>query len=1047
MSLLPDGLYDRILDSTLRQVAQTLQASGQADVETLAPAERRRRLVAEIALLLPEMLDAVAEANEQGESERQELALLNQLLANVRQQEAQTPTWTAPVLALRSVHRVGSAPVFPSTGLTSPWLFTSGRADPSLFAELRAELSAADCVDILVSFITWSGLRKLWDVLEAVTAVGAVGAQRTRIRVITTTYIGATEARAVEALAKLPGVEVRISLDGRRSRLHAKAWLFKRETGFGSAFVGSANLSAAALLGGIEWTVKFTQAGQHDLFSAAEAHFETLWNDPEFQAFDARDERQCERLREALGDARHPTQRKDVIALPTWFDLRPKAYQQAMLERLANERRHGRTRNLLVAATGTGKTVVAAFDYKRLTDEIGSPPRLLFVAHRIEILQQALATFRQILRRPDFGDLLADGRHPPTNDHLFATIQSLMALHLTETCSPGYWHMVVVDECHHLPANSFARFARTIQPQVFLGLTATPERTDGEPIGEFFQPRPDGSPAVELRLWDALDQQLLAPFEYYASQDESNFSDVPWGNPTAEAARLSQILTGDHMRARLVANALEHYVDDIGSMRAIAFCVDIAHTEFMAAFFTAKGLPALAVTSRTPRTQRDDAPARLAAREIKVICTCDLYNEGIDIPEANTILFLRPTQSPVVFQQQLGRGLRLAQGKDSCLVLDFVGRLQAGFRFDRLYQAITGLTRRQLIQELQDGFTSLPPGCHIQFDKVARQRVLESLREIANQTWPRLTAELRAFAAGRRSAEITLANFLREQCVELDDVYRSRGWIALRRAAGLEHREIGTDEEYLGKHFSALLHVNDPARLAIMTSVANEGAACWSRFSQTQQRLVQMLAYQVFANRNDLMDGLSFLQRIDRSPLMRSELAELSACLDEHTDLEAIACPGLPEQIPLTLHGVYGRREILTAVGWMNAARRPPSQSGVLALHDQKIELLLVTLDKKEGFHERIAYHDYAISPELFHWQTQNSAGRDTVGGRRYCESGNNDWRFQLFVRESREDPYVALGPVSIEGEPSGDRPMSITWRLQIPIPLPLFRRFSVLRG
>ena len=135
MSLLPDGLYDRILDSTLRQVAQTLQASGQADVETLAPAERRRRLVAEIALLLPEMLDAVAEANEQGESERQELALLNQLLANVRQQEAQTPTWTAPVLALRSVHRVGSAPVFPSTGLTSPWLFTSGRADPSLFAE------------------------------------------------------------------------------------------------------------------------------------------------------------------------------------------------------------------------------------------------------------------------------------------------------------------------------------------------------------------------------------------------------------------------------------------------------------------------------------------------------------------------------------------------------------------------------------------------------------------------------------------------------------------------------------------------------------------------------------------------------------------------------------------------------------------------------------------------------------------------------------------------------------------------------------------------
>jgi superfamily II DNA or RNA helicase/HKD family nuclease len=1047
MTLLPDGLYDRILDSTLREAAKSLEASGQADIEKLAPAERRRRLVGEIAKLLPELLDAAANPNEDGESELRELAFLNQLLTSVRRNETHTPPWTAPVLALRSVHRTGAAPIFPSTGLSSPWLFTAGRADPSLFAELRAELSAADRVDILVSFITWSGIRKLWDVLESVTAVGANGQPRTRIRVITTTYTGATDARAVEALAKLPGVDVRISLDGRRSRLHAKAWLFQRATGFGSAFVGSANLSAAALLGGIEWTVKFTRTGQGDLFAVAEAHFETLWNDPEFLAFDARDEQQCERLRVALGEARHPTQGTDVPGLFTWFDLRPKAFQQAMLERLAAERRHGRTRNLLVAATGTGKTVVAAFDYKRVADELGSPPCLLFVAHRIEILTQAMATFRQILRRPDFGDLLADGQHPNTSDHLFATIQSVTAARLVETCGPDHWHMVIVDECHHLPATSFASFAREIQPKIFLGLTATPERTDGAPIAEFFQSRPDGSPAVELRLWDALDQQLLAPFEYYASQDETDFRNVPWGNTAAETARLSQILTGDHARARLVATALERYVADIGAMRAIAFCVDIEHTKFMAAYFNEKGLPALSVTSQTPRVQRERAPAMLASREVKIICTCDLYNEGIDIPEANTILFLRPTQSPVIFQQQLGRGLRLADGKECCLVLDFVGRLQEGFRFDRLYQAITGLSRRQLMQELQEGFTSLPPGCHIQFDKVARQRVLDSLREIANQTWRRLTAELCAFAAGRNREEISLALFLREQCVELEDVYHSRGWIALRRAAGLEQREIGIDENYLGAHFQALLHVNDPARLNVFALVATEGSACWSRLDSVQRRTVQMLAYQVFSNRSELMDALGFLQRLDRSPLMREELCELSAYLDDRTDLEAVQCPDLPDQWPLTLHAAYSRREILTAVGWMDATRRPPSQSGVVALHDEKIEILLVTLDKKEGFHERVAYHDYAVSPEIFHWQTQNTAGPNTPVGRRYCESSTNGWRFQLFVRETRDDPYIALGPVSLEGEPTGDHPMSITWRLQVHIPLSLFRRFSVLRN
>ena len=1046
MTSLRDGLYDLILDDELRQVAESLQAEGQADIEKLGPAERRLRLVAEIARLLPELLDAVGDSESESENEHQELALLNQLLVSMRRQGTQTPEWSAPVLALRSVHRGGAAPIFPPTGLTTPWLFTAGRADPSLFSELRAELSAADHVDILVSFITWSGLRKLWDVLEAVTAVGANGAPRTRIRVITTTYTGATEARAVEAFAKLPGVEVHISLDGRRSRLHAKAWLFQRATGFGTAFVGSANLSAAALLGGIEWTVKFTQSGQSDLFAAAEANFETLWNDPEFQVFDPHNEQHCARLREALGEARHAPQGAEIIALPTWFDLRPKAYQEAMLDRLASERRHGRTRNLLVAATGTGKTVVAAFDYKRMTDEIGSPPRLLFVAHRIEILQQALATYRQVLRRPDFGELLADGRTAQSHDHLFATIQSTNALRLLDSLGPTYWRAVVIDECHHLPADSFARFARAIQPQVLLGLTATPERTDGAPIAEFFQNRPDGSPAVDLRLWDALDQQLLAPFEYYATQDDSDFSDVPWGNLNAEKAQLSQILTGNYIRARLVSTAIQRYVADIDTMRALAFCVDIAHAEFMAKVFTDIGLPALAVTSQTPRAERERAPARLAARELKVICTCDLYNEGIDIPEANTLLFLRPTQSPVVFQQQLGRGLRLAQGKDTCLVMDFVGRLRGGFRFDRLYQAITGLTRRQLTQELQDGFTSLPPGCHIQFDKVARQRVLESLREIANQTWPRLIAELMAFATGRAREEVTLANFVHEQCVEIEDIYRSRGWTALRRAAGLDQSEVGADEEYLGTHFGSLLHVNDPARLKVMFAVAREGAGGWPERDERQRRLIQMLAYQVFANRNDLMNGLAFLQRLDRSPRMREELGELAVCLDERTDLDPMPCPGVPEGWPLVLHAAYSRREILTAVGWMNATRRPPSQSGVVPLHDEKIELLLVTLDKKEGFHERVAYHDYAISPELFHWQTQNAAGRSTAAGQRYCESPSNGWRFQLFVRETRDVPYLALGPVDVEGEPSGDRPMSIVWRLQVPIPLPLFRRFSVLR-
>ncbi len=1047
MHPLPNGLYDLLLDADLRAQVSDLLERGSASIKKLPPLQRRHRLAAEIARLLPELLDAISEAGEQDESETRELAVINQLLAMIRRQGVETPDLRPPISTLRAIHREGAAQPHPPTGLTAPWLFTAGRADPSLFAELRAELAATDRVDILVSFITWSGLRKLWDVLESITAVGANGQPRTQIRVITTTYIGATEARAVEALAKLPGVELRISLDGRRSRLHAKAWIFHRKTGFGTAFVGSANLSAAALLGGIEWTVKFTQTGQMDLYAAAEAHFETLWNDAEFQHFDVADKTQCDRLRAALVEAKGRPTSPNVIALPTWFDLQPKAFQQAMLDRLAAERRHGRSRNLLVAATGTGKTVVAAFDYKRIADELGAPPCLLFVAHRVEILTQALATYRQVLRRPHFGEILADTYQPESHDHLFATIQSVLSNGLLTRYGAQHWHVVVIDECHHLPAQSFANFAKAVDPRVLLGLTATPERADGQPIAEFFHQRPDGGPAVELRLWDAMEQQLLAPFEYYATQDDSDLRAVPWGNTAAESTYLSRILTGDHARARLICTAIEHYVASLGAMKAIAFCVDIAHAVFMASAFNAVGWKALAVTSQTPRAERDAAPAKLAAGEIRIICTCDLYNEGVDIPAANTLLFLRPTQSPVVFQQQLGRGLRLSDGKDTCLVLDFVGRVRNDFRFDRLYQAITGLTRRQLVDEIDAGFTSLPPGVHIQFDRVARQRVLESLRNIANQTWPRLTGELRAYAVGRNPDEVRLNHFLHDQCVELEDVYRKHCWTALRRSAGLEVRDPGDDEEYLTKRLGALVHINDPQRLQLMRRVSEHGAACWPALDPQQRRLVQMLAYQLYANRTDLMDGLAFLNRLDRSPLMRNELAELVDCLEERYDLDANHCPDMPAHWPLVLHGAYSRTEILTAIGTINAERRPPARSGVIPLLTEKIEVLLVTLDKREGFHERIAYHDYAISPTLFHWQTQNSAGPHTMVGKRYSESPGNGWRFFLFVREKSEDPFIALGAVTLDDEPTGNRPMSVTWKLKEPIPLALFQRYSVLRG
>ena len=1039
---LPDGLYDQVLTQTLQALVARSTDQSTRSLQALDPADAPARLSELLAAQLAQMLDDLH--GEGDDKLRQQLELVNFLLVSLRLRLGQGVVADAvaePAQILQAVHRHSAPPVPPETGLAAPWLFTAGKGSPALLGELRRELAACDRVDILVSFITHSGVRKLFDILQAITAVGADGRPRTRIRVLTTTYTGATEVRALDALAGLPGCEIRVSLDGRRTRLHAKAWLFRRRTGFGSAYVGSANLSGAALMGGLEWTTKFTERGQPELFERACAHFETLWEDSEFQRYDPADPAH----RQALSAALKRESGEDILARPTFFELAPKAYQQEMLDQLRLERDHGRWRNLVVAATGTGKTVVAAFDYRRLCLAEGGRPRLLFVAHREEILRQALRTYREVLRDHAFGEVLAGGMEPESFDHLFATIDSVVSRDLLVRRGANHWYAVVVDECHRLAAGRFDAFVTAVRPRVLLGLTATPERSDGKPILGYFDNRPDGAPAVELRLWHALDQQLLCPFEYYACDDDTDFSGVPWAQP-GELAAIDTLVTGNHVRARLVVDEWRRLAGDPARGRALVFCVSVAHAQFMTVQLERAGIKALCVVGETSHDERRQAPERLARGEVGALVTCDLYNEGVDLPMVDTLLLLRPTQSPVLFQQQIGRGLRLSPGKESCLILDFVGRHREDFRFDRLLSTLTGLPRGQLIEAVDKGFGSLPPGCHIHLQRQAREQVLRSLRKLVQQNWRRLQTELQAYAALRGRSAVRLATFLREQAIGLDELYRSQGrsgWTNLKRDAGLLATPPGAEDGYFGRRFGDLLHVDDPARTDLLLKVAEPGAS-YAPQGERERQLLQMFAYQVDGQTRQAGSGEDFLQRLRAHPELLAELGEIGEVLQSTSSLRQRAVPGL-EDVPLCLHAAYGVREILTAVGWLTAARRTPFQAGVLALHERKVELLFVTLDKREGYHEKIAYHDYAISAERFHWQSQNAAGPETYAGRRYLESPGNGWRFQLFVRTAKGQPYRACGPVTLE-QAEGSKPMSIHWRLEVPLPGPLFRAFSILR-
>lgn len=1036
-----EGFYELLKNEAL---AQKIADSGLEEISEKLDLTTSSRHLAEV--FTEEISNALAELQSDGSSADQRLHrqidILNDLVIYARQlANLESPTsYLNPPEVVRALHKPNKSIDLPQVGMAQPWLFTSGKDSPALFHELKAELSSCKHVDILMSFITVSGVRKIINLLRDITAVDAQQNSRTSLRIITTTYTGATDLKAVQMLAELPNCEVKVSLDGRRNRLHAKAWIFERETGFGSAYVGSANLSGAALMGGLEWTVKFTEKGQNFLYQRARAHFETLWQDEEFQTFDPHNDTHQNELRAAL--ARESGQRDygdNVIT--TFFDIQAKPFQQIILDQLENERAHGRYRNLLVAATGTGKTVMAALDYKRLCKQEGGEPRLLFVAHRREILQQSLQTFRHVMRNGNFGDYLADGHEPESFTHLFATIQSVNSRKLVEELGSDHWNMVIIDECHHIEARSFRRLIEQLQPKYLLGLTATPERSDGLNILQHFDLRPDGTPSAQIRLWHALDQQLLAPFEYYACADGIDYSGVNWRSAN-ETAQLEQLLTGENERALAVLRAWEEHVSSIDECRALAFCVSIAHAEYMTRFFNEHGVKAALVTGQTPANERRQLPKQLEKKEINVIVTVDLYNEGVDLPFVDTLLLLRPTQSVTLFQQQIGRGLRLHDGKDSCLILDFIGQYSEEFRFDVLYSAITGLSKRQVVDGVEHGFGQLPPGCYLQMQKQAREQILQNLRYAVSLNWRRLQTELTSYRARHGVQDVHLADFVSEQALEFEDIYRksgASGWTRLQRDAQILEGEPSDLETRLNRRFKDILHIDDPDYLAVLRAI---GKSSLGTDALSRKRAL-MLAYQICGGSGvQTVDG--FLDDLSRTPELMRELVELADALDAATNEQYRPLPDL-ESSGLKLHSAYQNREIMTAVGYHTESHFAAVREGVWRDQEAKLELLFVTLDKQNALHEGVAYDDYAINRELFHWQTQNTAAPHTTAGRRYLESATNGWRFQLFVRLNKHQPYRACGPLEIV-KSEGARPMSITWKLKYPLTARLFQEYSIAR-
>ncbi len=936
----------------------------------------------------------------------------------------------------------------PVSGYRVSSLFTGGN-DISMDDEVRRDIQTSDEIDLVVSFIKFEGLRLLIDDLR-----NFVQRPDTRLRVMTTTYMGATDPKAVRMifqLREIGNVEIRASFNTRQERLHAKSYIFTRKTNFDTAYIGSSNISRSALTKGLEWNMRVTSVENPHIIGKTKATFDSYWNSDDFEPIDT--EEALKRFEDAIWKERHKysgSQQGDIEYV-TRFER--KTHQIKVLEKLQFEREMMHSyKNLIIAATGTGKTAISAFDYKdfnkKIIKDYGRQARLLFVSHREKILKQARSTYRSVMVDGNFGEIWT-GRIAPSSrgnlERLFVTIQTLNNnWDIFERMGADFYDYVVIDEVHHSASGSYREIFSRMKPKVFIGLTATPERMDGKEIKPDFNDRF----AAEIRLQEALNQQLLSPFDYFCVTDDSvDLSRMACCGDKYDTAELNRAYNNNSQRFGLIQKALDNYVNDPFDCKAVCFCCSIEHAVYMDTMFHKNGYRSMAVTSRNS-ADIDKASMMLARGEINYLCVADILNEGVDIPEIDTVLFLRPTESLTIFLQQLGRGLRLADGKTCLTVLDFVAQANKSYNYESRFRALIGRSTCGIEKEIRNGFTFLPRGCSITMEKQAQEYILKNIHEaIFNLT--RLRRECRLFSQNT-GQELTYENFINNFNIDWRLVYKTPGsWARLKVQAGIAVEGFDEKSKYiklLEGGLARLYHTNSYQYLKFLDALISKGMKQMPNPSRRERKFLQLFYYTVWMNDIQKVNktyGLNFAsiqEAVSSVAGMKWFMEELRFFVSLRLTqlVQTTRWIKVDDDAEIELYGNYSADEVhLLLENKLGRWQVFGTQYNM----ERKFAMVFVTLNKSDkDYSPSTLYEDYAISPEQFHWQSMNKVRHDSEEGLRITGQKTNGWKYLLFVRDSKQDEYGNTNGYYCLGfmdycSSHGECPMNVVWTMRNSIP------------
>ncbi|AMO58289.1 restriction endonuclease subunit R [Endozoicomonas montiporae] len=962
-------------------------------------------------------------------------------------------------------------PLSDDFSLISPSLITNSKtAKTNFFKNLKFELQTADQFNFMVSFIRKSGLQLLLNPLQSFLSRGKKG------RILTSVYMNITQPEALRKLLDQSNIETRVYCTQHES-FHTKAYLFQREySRNNSALIGSSNISKSALINGEEWNVKIPRSNTAEIYDQAYTRFEKLWNSEnsipltesfidEYEAFYEDNSKKEFTNGKTFDFLKKSHLNSHSISKHT---ISPNAMQKEALENLVAIRKKGEQRAVAIAATGTGKTYLAAFDAYQF-----KASRVLFLAHRDELLESAIKTFSEVFQNDQLCGKLTGKTKEFDRPFLFSTIQTLSKDNNLSKFDLEAFDYIVVDEFHHAQASTYLKVINYFSPKFLFGMTATPERMDGRDVLKLC----NYNIVCDIRLRDALSMDLLAPFHYFGVADETvDYDEIEQNNGLYVEKKLVEQLNTNE-RADYIIKQIKKYTFQKEKLCALGFCVNRDHANFMSQSFNDKGITSTVLTGLSSPQERQDQIKHLqdAEHPLEIIFTVDIFNEGIDIPQVNLLLFLRPTESSTIFIQQLGRGLRKVRGKEYVTVLDFIGNHQNSFMVPLALSGETGrrdFDKDYLKRSIRSEFSDLPAGCYVELDEIAKEKIIAKLDSIRLDKVDYLKRLYQQFKQDLGSSPEILDFYTSEYAPNPYFFFSKFGSLyqTKNRCGDLESNPIElVNNIYLqeiAERLESVLPLKWPYEFAIISVILDQKNASISI--------------------SDVIKKLETLFNINFEPkqhkaLIFSAMKELSLGYKRMTwsfgKLESDAFKINTDFIELIKSSDFAKKYIQDRIDYGIKLFRRQYKPDIFLTKGQRFALyqnytrndiqflsedtaqkgswregvkrvgqdyfLFINLNKEEEVDEHLKYKDFFMNPSTFHWQSQNQTSHTSNVGQHYINHKKASYRIHLFVRKAAKQynitlPFMYLGQADYVSS-SGDQPMSVIWKLHNTVPLELY--------